>query len=305
MFLQQRFQDVKIGTKFNILLILVFILGIVLSGAILSTVLQQKAQNEISSQAKILFQVVNSVRNYTQDGVNPLLAPRLETEPAFIPEAIPTFSVREVFENFRQSEEYKNFFYKDAAPNPTNLRDKADEFETQLVEEFRRFPQKNEDSGFRNLPEGKVFYIARPFQVTREQCLQCHSTPAAAPKSLVATYGSEHGFNWKLNDIVAAQIIYIPAGDVFDSARRSFSVVMGVLIFIFAIVLMVINFLLKKAIIKRIRKIAHTAQQVSTGNMDADFTENSKDEIGALALAFNRMKSSLEISMKLIKHPRK
>ncbi|WP_026734194.1 c-type heme family protein [Fischerella sp. PCC 9605] len=302
MFFNKRFRDTNIGTKFNIFLMLIFILSITLSGGVLSTVLQHTAQNEITSQAKILFQAVNSVRNYTQERVNPLLVARLETEAAFIPEAIPTFSVREVFENFRKSEEYKNFFYKDAAPNPTNLRDKADEFETKLVEEFRRNSKKKEDYGFRDLPEGKVFYIARPFIITEQKCLQCHSTPAQAPKSLLSSYGSEHGFGWKLNDIVAAQIVYVPAEEVFDSVRRSFSLIMGVLICIFAIILIVINVLLKKAVIQRIKSIANTAQKVSTGNMHVDFTENSKDEIGALAVAFNRMKSSLEIAMKLLKH---
>lgn len=279
---------------------IVFIIGISLSGAALSTTLEQRAENEVTSQATILMQTINAVRNYTQDHVNPLLVPRLETESTFIPEAIPTFSVREVFETFRKNEEYKNFFYKDAAPNPTNLRDKADSFETKLVEDFRNHPATKEVSGFRNLPEGKVFYIARPFIITKQSCLQCHSTPTIAPKSLLATYGSENGFGWKLNDIVAAQIISVPAEEVFDSARQSFSLVMGILIGIFTIIVILINLLLRKAVLQRIRKIAKTAQEVSTGKINADFEEKSKDEIGALAVAFNRMKSSLEIAIKLL-----
>ncbi len=293
-------KDVKLGTKFNLFLMVVFIIGISLSGATLSTALEQRAEDEVTSQAAILMQTINAVRNYTQDHVNPLLAPRLETESAFIPEAIPTFSVREVFETFRKNEEYKNFFFKDAAPNPTNLRDKADSFETKLVEDFRNHPETKEVSGFRNLPEGKVFYIARPFIITKQSCLQCHSTPTIAPKSLLASYGSENGFGWKLNDIVAAQIISVPAEEVFDSAHRAFSLIMGILIGIFTIIVILINFLLRKAVVERIRKIAKTAQEVSTGKINADFEENSKDEIGALAVAFNRMKSSLEISIKLL-----
>jgi HAMP domain-containing protein len=301
MLLISSFKNVKLGTKFNLLLMLVFIIGISLSGAVLSTVLQQRAQDEVSSRAQIIIQTINSIRNYTQEQVNPFLAPRLETEPEFIPQAIPTFSAREVFEDFRKNEEYKNFFYKDAAPNPTNLRDKADHFETELVEYFRNHPDIKEVSDFRTLPEGKVFYMARPFAITKQQCLQCHSTPAIAPKSLVENYGPENGFGWKLNDIVAAQIISVPAEEVFKSAHRSFSLVMGVLIGIFALVVLLVNFLLKRTVLQRIRKIAKTAQEVSTGKLiSADFEETSTDEIGALALAFKRMKSSLEIAQKLI-----
>ncbi|MEW5857136.1 MAG: DUF3365 domain-containing protein [Cyanobacteriota bacterium] len=300
MLLKTTFRNLKIGTKFNLLLMIVFIIGISLSSAALSTVLEHTAEDEVTSKATILMQSINSVRTYTQDRINPLLAPRLETESVFIPEAIPTFSVREVFETFRKNEEYKNFFYKDAAPNPTNLRDKADEFETKLVDDFRNHPETKEVSGFRNLPEGKVFYIARPFIIKEQKCLQCHSTPAIAPKSLLAAYGTKNGFNWNLNDIVAAQTIYVPAEEVFSSARRSFSLVMGVLVGIFTIVILLINFLLRKTVLQRIKKITKTAQKVSIGEINSDFEENSTDEIGALAQAFNRMKSSLEISIKLL-----
>lgn len=302
LWLNKYFKNVNIHTKFNIIMTMIFMLGIFLSSTALSRVLEHRAEEELTSKAMVLFATMNSVRNYTQNHINPLLAPKLETESAFIPEAIPTYSVREVFESIRSDGEYKNFFYKDAAPNPTNLRDKADEFETQLVKEFRVHPQTKQRSDFRNLPEGKVFYIARPFAIKEQKCLQCHSTPAIAPKSLLTSYGSEHGFGWKLNEIVAAQILYVPAEEVFHSVRRSFYFVMGVIICVFVIMISTINLLLKKAVLQRIRKISKTAQEVSIGNMDAEFTEKSQDEIGALAVAFNRMKSSLEISMKLIHH---
>jgi HAMP domain-containing protein len=294
-------KNLKIGTKFNLLLMVIFVVGISFSGAALSSVLQQKAQDEIVSKASTLMQTANSVRNYTQDHINPLLLPRLGTEAEFIPEAIPTFSVREVFEIFRKSEDYKDFFYKDAALNPTNLRDKADPFETKLVENFRSNSELKEVSGFRNFPEGKLFYIARPFAITQQKCLQCHSTIDIAPKSLLATYGREHGFGWKLNEVVAAQIVSVPAEAVFASAHRSFALVMGLLMGIFALIILLINFLLRKTVIQRIQKISKTAQAVSTGDMGATFTENSQDEIGSLAIAFNRMKSSLEVAMRLLK----
>jgi HAMP domain-containing protein len=300
MFLINHWNHLKIGTKFNLFLMIFFLIGISLSGAALSTVLEQRAENDIASEATILMQTINSVRNYTQDHVTPLLTPRLETESAFIPEAIPTYSVREIFEDFRKTDEYKNFFYKDAALNPTNLRDKADEFEAKLVEYFRNHPQTKELSGFRNFAAGKIFYIARPFAIKEQKCLQCHSTLEIAPKSLLTTYGTEHGFGWKLNEIVAAQIISVPAEEVFASASHSFALVMKVIIVIFAIIILLINFLLRKTVLKRIQKIAKTAQKVSTGDMDYDFQETSNDEIGALARAFNRMKSSLEISINLL-----
>ncbi|MGA7932851.1 MAG: DUF3365 domain-containing protein [Kovacikia sp.] len=294
-----RFRDSKIHTKFNLFLILAIVIGLLLSSAVLWRALEQRAEAEITSKAAVLMRTMSAVRNYTADRVNPLLVGRLKTEAIFTPEAIPTFAVREVFEYFRKDPGYEDFFFKDAAPNPTNLRDQADDFETQLVEEFRN-QRSTEKTGWRDLPEGKTFYVARPLAVTKQKCLQCHSTPDIAPKSLLTTYGSQHGFGWKHNQIVAAQIIYVPAGDIFTSTRRSFVITLGVFIGTLVFIVLLINFLLKRTVIRRIQKMAKTAQAVSMGEMNIDFKEDSKDEIGLLALAFNRMKSSLEASIKLL-----
>jgi HAMP domain-containing protein len=303
--LKKFLKNAKLSLKFNLFLILAFLIGVLVSGAALSRVLDQKAQDEVATKALVLIETMTSVRDYTNTHVNPLLNPRLETEKTFIPETVPAFSATEIFENLRKNETYKKFFYKEAALNPTNLRDKADHFETDIVEGFRQKPEIKELSGFRDLPTGKVFYIARPLAVTEQRCLRCHSTPDKAPKSQLATYGLENGFGWKLNEVVAAQIITVPAEEIFNSAQRVFSLIMGILIAIFALVIFIINFLLKRAVIQRIIRIAKVAQQVSKGEMSADFEQSSNDEIGSLTIAFNRMKSSLEIAMKLLNQQQK
>ncbi|MEH2089672.1 Tll0287-like domain-containing protein [Nostoc sp.] len=293
-------KNLKIGAKFNLLLILVFIISILGSGVALSSVLQGRAQNEVNSQAQILIQMVNAVRDYTQNRIVPLLEPRLDTNPTFMPEVVPTFSSTEVFENFRKKPEFKNFFHKDATLNPTNLADKADNFETQLVERFRNEPNTLEITGFRKLPEGEVFYIAQPLKITQAKCLRCHSTPDQAPKSQLVNYGSENGFGWQLNQIVSAQIISVPSQDIFANAKQTWILIMVLLIAIFAIVVFLINFLITKYVIQRIRRIEKIAQKVSIGDMSADFEESSHDEIGGLAEAFNRMKSSLKIALEML-----
>ena len=299
MLLKTYFKNTKISTKFNLVIILIFIIGILLSGSTFWMALQQRAEAEVSSKAFVLMENVNAVRNYTQDRINPLLKERLETESEFTPEAIPTFSAREVFEYFRKNPGYESFIFKDAAPNPTNLRDKADGFETKLVKEFQT-QQTSQKKGWRDFSFGKAFYTARPFTITQPSCLECHSTPDVAPKSLLATYGNKHGFGWQLNEIVAAQIVYVPAEEILRSVRHSFMITLGILIGTFLIVVFSINFLLKRTVIQRIQKIAKTAQAVSLGDLKADFEEDSKDEIGILVIAFNRMKSSVEVAMKLL-----
>jgi hypothetical protein len=85
-----------------------------------------------------------------------------------------------------RNKEYKEFLYKDALLNPTNLRDKTDDFEEKIVERFRKESGLKEISGFRNLFGKQVFYSTHPIIITKQSCLRCHSTPEAAPKSQIA-----------------------------------------------------------------------------------------------------------------------
>ncbi|MGB6297756.1 MAG: DUF3365 domain-containing protein, partial [Rivularia sp. (in: cyanobacteria)] len=290
----------KIGTKVTISLIIVFTIGILISGISLANILEKKAESEIDSKAAALMTMNNSIRTYTNDRVQPLLLPKLETQEEFIPEAIPTYAVREAFEYFRKSPDFQNFLYKDAALNPTNLRDKADDFEAEIVNRFRQEPETTSISGFRNMNGTQLYYTAKPFQIKNESCLRCHTTLDKAPQSQINTYGTENGYGWKLNEIVATQIVYVPAQRIFDNANRSFMIVMGVVAMIFTSIVVIMNLLLKTTILQRIKRIATVAEQVSVGDMDASFGRQKNDEIGDLAEAFNRMKYSLEIAMNML-----
>lgn len=293
----------KLGSKFTLILSLVFIGGIVISGFALSEALMKGAEKQITSKGLVLLETMSSVRDYSNIHISPLLQPKVYSQQEFIAESVPSYSVREVFETLRQKPGYQNFLYKDATLNPTNLRDKADEFEARLVERFRKEPQTKEISGYRALFGQKVFFIARPLAITNQSCLRCHSSPEAAPKSQLAKYGDEHGFGWKLNEIVATQTIYVPAENVLESARSSFLLIIGLFIGIFALVILLINFLLKRNVIQPIRIMARLAQKISENDNLKNPEElqpegltkvaNRADELGQLGRVFEDMAREL------------
>ncbi len=288
--------NLKLGKKFTILLLLVFLGGIAVSGAVFAAILNYTAQNQITSEALILFKTMNSIRDYTDTQVNPELAERLETE--FLPQSVPAYSAREVFEKLRTDEDLSEYFYKEATLNPSNLRDKTDRFETEIVERFRENQNLKELRGFRSVPSGELFYIARPIPITQASCLECHSTPDRAPKSMIERYGTANGFGWKLNEIIGAQVIYVPASQVFQIARQSFILVMGIVVVIFAAAIFLVNLWLKRYVVRPLNRMTQVAEAVSTGDMETEFEQKSNDEVGSLAQAFTRMKTSLALAMK-------
>lgn len=294
------FRKLKLGTQFTLLLTLIFVGGIILSGITLSSAMQGKAEDEITTKAEILTQTMNAVRSYTSDHVAPLLKEDLETTPTFISEVVPAYSAREVFQNFRAQPEYEDFSYKEATLNPTNLDDKADGFEARLVEQFRAQPDLAKLSGYRNVSGRELFFTARPMPVSAASCLQCHSRPEVAPRSQIASYGDQNGFGWQLGDVVAAQTIYVPSASVFAKGRQYLVLTMGIFISVFTMLSLLISQLLKRRVIRPVKQLTTIAQSLTAGRVTAakvsefDSPKIHKiarraDEPGQLARAFQHM----------------
>ena len=294
------FPDLKLGTKLNLILVLIFLSTIVSCGSLLSHILENKVEQEVANRAFLAIETMNSVRDYTSNQIKPELSARLATEVAFLPETVPAYSAREVFENLRKNPQYQEFSYKEATLNPTNLRDRADEFETTLVEQFRQDNSLQQLTGFRTVNDRDFYYVARPLAVDKVSCLQCHSLPENAPRSLINTYGNRHGFNWQLNEIVAAQMVLVPATQVFAAANQLKWSIVSIIALFFLIAIAAINAFMRLAIVRPVQKMSNLATKVSTGNFDAQFTHDSRDEIGILSKALNRMKVSLQMAMQMI-----
>ncbi len=287
--------NLKLARKFTLLLLLVFLGAVAVSGFVLSTILNSNAQNEIGSKAEILIDSINSVREYTNAQVTQELVNQPESE--FVVQTVPSYAAVETFEILRTKPGYRELYFKDAMLDPTNLRDKADAFETNLVTRFKTEQDLKELRGFRSYPGMELFYIARPIRIKKAACLRCHSTPEAAPKGMIQQYGAENGFNWPLNQVIGAHIISVPTSAVIQSARQSFVFIMGIVGLIFAAVIFLVNSWLKRYVVRPLNRMAQTAEAVSTGDLEAEFEQTAKDEVGSIATAFTRMKRSLEIAI--------
>jgi protein-histidine pros-kinase len=213
---------------------------------------------------------------------------------------VPAYAATEVFNGLRKT--FPEYAYKEAVLNPTNPRNRANDWEADLVNQFRNGAERPELVGERETPTGKSFYIARPMQIKAEACLYCHSTVDAAPKTLVEQYGPANGFGWKLNEVVGAQIVSVPTDVPIARANAAFRTFMISLTAVFAFIFVVLNLMLWFMVIRPVTRLSRFADQVSQGdNMDApDFPVGSRDEIGVLTQSFNRMKKSMVQAMKML-----
>ncbi|MBD1913425.1 DUF3365 domain-containing protein [Leptolyngbya sp. FACHB-8] len=291
----------KLGTKFTVILLLVLLLGSALGGLVLSKILQHRAEEKITAEGLVLMESIKAVRTYTDEQVRPLLEAQLAQD-EFVPEVVPAYAARRTFENFQaRSSQFKDMRYKEAMLNPTNPRDRADAFEEDLIKRLLASSEP-EISGFHTVPgQGQMFYSARPIVIESESCLRCHGRVADAPAQMIALYGTQRGFNWKLNRVAGTSVVYVPAETVFQESRRAFSSVMSIFVGAFAIALFGLNRLLKPAVIQPVQHLARISQRISANEIkstdDLELADNHRlntltkrqDELGQLGRIFQTM----------------
>jgi HAMP domain-containing protein len=287
----------RLRTKFNLVFLVVFAGSLVVTGYLSYSMLQKNARDEVIQNAGIMMEAALSVRGYTVKQVTPLLEMQLRR--AFLPQSVPAYAATEIFNELRSN--YTEYTYKEATLNPTNPRDRATDWEADIVQDFRNTPDKKQMLGERMTPTGKALYLARPIQITNKECLVCHSTVDAAPETMIKLYGTANGFGWKHNEIVGAQIVSIPMSVPMQKAQQAFYTFMGSLFGIFVFIFIVLNIMLRYVIVRPLAKMSRMADEISTGNMDIpEFEVAGNDEVAVLARSFNRLRRSLEKAMKMI-----
>jgi HAMP domain-containing protein len=282
--------------RINLALAAVFIAAALLVGYVCRAILDVNAQREVMAEAGLMLDSALAIRAYTAGEILPLLSERIQSE--FPPQSIPFYAATQNF--LRLRERHPEYTYKEATLNPMNPRDRAADWEGDIIQRFRNEPGAAEMVGERDTPMGKSLYLARPIR-NEAECSPCHSTPSAAPRTLLARYGSSNGFGWQVNEIVGAQVVSVPFARATANADRAFRAVMVSLVAVFAAVFLVVNAVLYLLVVRPVRQIARVADQLSLGDTTAeDFPQHGAQEIASVGRSFNRMRKSLEKAMKMI-----
>jgi protein-histidine pros-kinase len=288
---------VNLRSKFNLVLVGIFALATATVVLVSRQQFLRDAEENVTRQSSLIMESALAVRGYTTARIKPHLDPKL-TE-IFLPETVPAFAATETINLLRKK--YPDYGYKEAALNPTNPRDLAQEWEATLIRRFREEPATNEAVGERFGPNGRQWYVARPIRIINAQCLNCHSTPAAAPASLILAYGERNGFGWKMNEVIGAQIVTVPMTVPMAQADAAFRTFVIAIVAVLSLTLVVLNLMLSRLIIHPVTAVAKAAEAISLGRTDVhEFSEKGTDEVADLRRSFNRMRRSLVVAMSMI-----
>ena len=282
--------------RLNVVFVLAFVVVGWIAYAVCASFQQADARREVLRTAGLMIDSALASRAYTADEIDPLLVGHMQD--GFPPQSIPFYAATQTFAALRKL--HPDFTYKEATLNPTNPRDRATDWEADIIEQFRNHPGSQQISGERATPMGRDLWLARPIRA-RPECLACHGLASAAPAALVARYGHDNGFGWQPDEVIGAQIVSVPFAAAAGGAHRLFSGVTAVIVAVLVVVLAVVNLTVYWMVIRPLRQMTRHADEVSLGQASGvAFASGRSDELAALGEAFERMRKSLDKAMKMI-----
>ena len=288
----------KLMTKFNLILLVLFGVGGFLISRAAYGYLMDSAKREVRQEADALMASAGAAREYMSNTLEPLVD-QVNVAKEYHPEFVPNISAIAMFTKL--AKQHPDYGYKVVALNPRNPENRACGWEADVLTWLRNHPTQDQMEGVRETATGSSLYVAKPIQ-TDGSCKACHDEAAEAPAAIVAKYGNTNGFGWNLDgDIVAAEIVSVPMSIPVAIANQAYHRLLTYLIVTMVLTVLAIDAGVYWLVIRPLQVVSVTADRVSTGEKNVPFLRvKGNDEIATVTAAFNRMQVSLAKALKLL-----
>ena len=145
--------------KFNLVILAAFAVGFLIAAVVLNRVFVNGARDQVLQNARIMMSAANAIRHYTAQELFPLLP--MEHDGKFVAETIPAYAAQKNFSAVQAA--FPGYSYREPALNPTNLANRAQDWEADIVSLFRNEPNRQELVVERDTPFGPtpVFCCSR------------------------------------------------------------------------------------------------------------------------------------------------
>ncbi|NOQ45094.1 MAG: DUF3365 domain-containing protein [Desulfobulbaceae bacterium] len=251
------------------------------------------AMEEAKTKGKLVFDYLNSSREYYRQHQRTTIM-ELIPKDRFIPELQSGFTLtRGVSEKFQKKN--PDYIFRQATIDPLHLPNKADKDDLKIINTFKKQQEKEFDEGTVTKNGQSYYFFARPIKVDKQKCLRCHGDPATAPEEQKQIYGTEHGYNWKLGEIVSAYIVYVPLQKAISKAKKAAINLVAIGVGGIVVMMMILWVFFSMYIIKPITMLEQRTTEISLGNnLTETIATTSNDEIGYLARSVDRLRISVE-----------
>ncbi|MGV1099735.1 c-type heme family protein [Thiovibrio sp. JS02] len=281
-----------IRSRFMVILTVIFGVATVLIGVASYKFSERSALTEAKSKGELIFNYILANRDFYKEKQRPLIMEVFEKD-RFYPELMSGFVLtRGTFDIFKKN--LAGYDFKQATLDPLHLPNKADQWERELIAVFAGNPEMKISEGLMKRGDESFFYMAKPIRVSEKDCLRCHGDVSDAPKDQVEIYGTRNGYNWKMNDTVAAYVVYVSVEKALADARKGAMVLYLIGAGCLLVALIGIWVFMDRFIVNPIVRLSGKAEEISLGkNIEESVGIKRNDEIGALASAIERLRMSM------------
>src|SRR5215204_6157492 len=142
--------------KVNLALGGAFVVGLLLAGGSAYKVLTDEALDGSARDARIIMEGASAIRAYTLTEIYPLLDAQLNVQ--FLPHTVSAYAAQTNFKIVQKK--LPEYAYREPALNPTNINDRALDWEADIINDFRTNPDKTERMRIRDTSAGKFLTLA-------------------------------------------------------------------------------------------------------------------------------------------------
>ena len=161
----------KLREKVNLALSGAFLVGLLVATGGAYKLLIDEALDSSARDARIIMEGASAIRTYTLTEIYPLLDAQLNVQ--FLPHTVSAYAAQTNFKLMQKK--LPEYSYREPALNPTNINDRAVDWEADIINNFRERPDQTELTLIRSTPVGKFLgdaWVLFAAKVTAEEATE-------------------------------------------------------------------------------------------------------------------------------------
>ena len=206
----------------------------------------------------------------------------------------PALAQREFSEAVEKSASHAKF--RLTSHNYMNPVNKPDAFEGRALERIRAEGLKE----YVEVLPGQFRYARTVYH--KASCIACHGASEKAPKDVKVRYGTDKGYDFKEGDVAGVISVRVPTKPFFEVAL---SVIAPWQIGLVALAFVVSFLFFRFAVVRPMQELTAATAKLSVGEAAdlgvANLPAESRNELHQLAMATDRLRTSLEMAVKRLR----
>jgi len=282
----------KLSTRLFTPLIIVFIIVIITLLFYVPSITREGAINNAITSAESTVRQYKMIRGYyTNNVIKKVLAGSdlkghfdHKGDPTKIP--LPATFIHDISEQLSQQGIVSLKLYS-PFPFPNRKNRNLDDFGAEAWSALKKNPEQT-FSKTDSVDGKQVVRVALADTMTQAGCVSCHNSHPDTPKN-----------NWRLGDIRGVLEVQIPIDEQIMAAKQLNFTIAGMVLLALTVTVTFLFVIFRQIISNRLRQVAQALLQIANGDEDLSqrLIETPKDEIGAIASAFNQFMCKMESSL--------